>query len=80
MPDKMGSLPNGTPNAKEAFEDITSAKQVDVKAAEQRILSSTEHLNDILSLISLVTVYAQVVMILMFRKQILRRPRRLQHP
>jgi hypothetical protein len=49
MPDKMQSLPNGALNGSENA-------HIDIKAAEKRILSSTEHLNEILSLIPLVNV------------------------
>jgi hypothetical protein len=50
MPDKIQVLPNGTQNG-------VSNGHIDIKAAEKRILSSTEHLNEILSLIPLVNVH-----------------------
>jgi len=49
MPDTMPSLPNGR--------EITKQKiDIDIKAVEKRILSSTEHLNEILSLNNIVQV------------------------
>jgi hypothetical protein len=51
MPDIMPSLPNGQQKA-------VSNGKLDIKAAEKRILSSTENLNEILSLLPLVNVLA----------------------
>ena len=50
MPDKPPSLPNGLVKG-----------HTDIKAAEKRILSSTEHLNEILSLLALVNVHPETV-------------------
>ena len=61
MPDKMPSLPNRvrtTTNGNAAQRTLELKNQADVKAAEKRILSSTENLNEILSLIALVDVHA----------------------
>jgi U3 small nucleolar RNA-associated protein 19 len=57
MPDKMPSLLNEvrtTTNESAAQRTLELKNQADVKAAEKRILSSTENLNEILSLITLV--------------------------
>ena len=59
MPDKMPSLANGAStsingNTAQRITDLKS--QADVKAAEKRILSSTESLNELISLIALVDV------------------------
>jgi hypothetical protein len=53
MPDKMPSLP-----VREHLKQENPAliNQVDIKSAEKRILSSTEHLNEILTLNALVIV------------------------
>ena len=57
MPDKMLSLPNGGPYENEHQATTTALdNKVDIKAAEKRILSSTEHLNEILALNALVAV------------------------
>jgi hypothetical protein len=73
MPDKMPSLPpNGvrtTTNGNAAQRTLELKNQADVKAAEKRILSSTENLNEILSLIALVDVYAPSNSYLTFREQ-----------
>ena len=53
MPDKMLSLPNG---GHMKHEKIALNHQIDIKSAEKRILSSTEHLNEILALNALVIV------------------------
>jgi len=53
MPDKMPSLPNGG-HAEQ--EECALTNQVDIKSTEKRILSSTEHLNEILALNALVIV------------------------
>lgn len=53
MPDKMPSLPNGGLTNQE---NSALVNQVDIKSAEKRILSSTEHLNEILTLNALVIV------------------------
>jgi hypothetical protein len=61
MPDKMPSLLNEvriTTNESAAQRTLELKNQADVKAAEKRILSSTENLNEILSLITLVDVRA----------------------
>jgi hypothetical protein len=61
MSDKMPSLPNGvraTTNGNAAQRTLELKSQADIKAAEKQILSSTENLNEILSLIALVDVYA----------------------
>jgi hypothetical protein len=72
MPDKMPSLPNGvrtTTNGNAAQRTLELKNQADVKAAEKRILSSTESLNEILSLIALLDVYALSSSYLNFREQ-----------
>jgi hypothetical protein len=57
MPDKMPYLPNGGPRENEHQATTTALdNKVDIKAAEKRILSSTEHLNEILALNALVAV------------------------
>jgi hypothetical protein len=57
MPDKMPYLPNGEPHENENQATSTALNnEVDIKAAEKRILSSTEHLNEILALNALVAV------------------------
>lgn len=55
MPDKMPSLQNGVKNGVNKRKESKKPK-VDVKAIEKRVLSSTEHLNEIISLNSLVSV------------------------
>lgn len=55
MPEKMPSLPNGGANA-DGMQSNIANNQIDIKATEKRILSSTEHLNEILSLNTLVNV------------------------
>jgi len=60
MPDKMPSLPNGartTRNGTSGERKIELKNETHVNAAEKRILSSTESLNEILSLIALVDVW-----------------------
>ena len=60
MPDKMPSLPNGlsTATSDSVGTRIPELKsQADIKAAEKRILSSAENLNEIISLVGLVNVY-----------------------
>lgn len=59
MPDNMPSLLNGKPkeNAVQANVVALNTKS-DIRAAEKRILSSTEHLNEILSLNALTAVLA----------------------
>lgn len=52
MPDKMPSLPIREPKQ----ENSALINQVDIKSAEKRIVSSTEHLNEILTLNALVIV------------------------
>jgi hypothetical protein len=54
MPDKIAQKHNGHANGVSKKEE--AAQQVDIKALEKRILSSTEHLNEILALISLLSV------------------------
>ena len=54
MPDKIAPKQNGHANGVSKKEQ--AAQQVDIKALEKRILSSTEHLNEILALISLLSV------------------------
>jgi hypothetical protein len=56
MPDKVPFLPDGRVNADGMQMNVAVDNQIDIKAAEKRILSSTEHLNEILSLNSLVDV------------------------
>jgi len=58
MPDKMPSLPNGERTTTNGNAALELKNQADVKAAEKQILSSTENLNEILSLIALVDVHA----------------------
>ena len=58
MPDKMPSLPNGERTTTNGNVALELKNQADVKAAEKQILSSTENLNEILSLIALVDVHA----------------------
>ena len=53
MPDKMPSLPN---RGHEKQDNSALTDQVNIKSAENRILSSTEHLNEILALNALVIV------------------------
>jgi hypothetical protein len=72
MPDKMPSLPNRvrtTTNGNAAQTTLELKNQADVKAAEKQILSSTESLNEILSLITLVDVYVLCNSYLTFREQ-----------
>ena len=54
MPDKIAPKQNGHANGVSKKEQ--AAQQVDIKALENRILSSTDHLNDILALNSLLSV------------------------
>jgi len=57
MPENMPYLPNGGPHENERQATTTALdNKVDIKAAEKRILSSTEHLNEILALNALVAV------------------------
>ena len=58
MPDKMPSLPNGARTTTNGNAALELKNHADVKATEKRILSSTESLNEILSLIALVDVHA----------------------
>ena len=72
MPDKMPSLPNGlktTTNGNAVQRTLELKNQADVKAAEKRILSSTENLNEILSLITLVDVPSLCSRKLTFRER-----------
>jgi hypothetical protein len=54
MPDKNKPKQNGHSNGSTKKKEATQG--VDIKALEHRILSSTEHLNDILALSSLLSV------------------------
>jgi hypothetical protein len=65
MPDKMPSLPNGGANTDGTQTNIAVNNQIDIKSAEKRILSSTEHLNEILSLNVLVNVNTAFSLVLM---------------
>jgi hypothetical protein len=56
MPDRMPSLPNGLANGQKKAAVVSRQRKVDIKSTENRILSSTEHLNEILGLISLLNV------------------------
>ena len=56
MPDRMPSLPNGLANGQKKVAVVSRQRKVDIKSTENRILSSAEHLNEILSLISLLNV------------------------
>jgi hypothetical protein len=58
MPERTGASLQGATNGNAQNEVATPASLVDIKAAEKRILSSTEHLNEILSLVSLVNLDA----------------------
>ena len=62
MPDKMPFLQNGAPTE---TVKILLDNAVDIKAAEKRILSSTEHLNEILALIDILTVHSRAESMLM---------------
>jgi hypothetical protein len=55
MPDSMTSFQNGMKNGVHMKEP--SKARVDVKAIEKGVLSSTEHLNEIITLNDLVSVY-----------------------
>ena len=83
MPDKMPSLPNGvrtTTNENAAQRTLELKNQADVKAAEKRIRSSTENLNEILSLITIVDVYYLSNIYLTFREQTSICPPKQHHP
>jgi hypothetical protein len=54
MPDNVPSLPNGPTNVQK---NSAPTNRVDIQAIEKRILSSSEHLNEILALNVLVTVH-----------------------
>jgi hypothetical protein len=57
MPDTMPSLPNGKEsNHQKKKKKKDQGTEIDIKAVETRILSSTEHLNEILSLHAILQV------------------------
>ena len=56
MPDTMPSLPNGKELNHQKKKKKDQDKEIDIQAVETRILSSTEHLNEILSLHAILQV------------------------
>ena len=59
MPDKISPKRNGHSNGARKKKD--SAQHEDIKVLERRILSSTEHLNEILELNALLSVASTVL-------------------